>query len=798
MGHLTRHGVAPVRLLESDTTGTSLERRVDAVRSAIWARNESTLNDSARWYPVDVYDAWVIVRRGETLFRVPYTMTADGAPQFGEPEPVAVDYTPVKMQESDTSELHLVEGEAAVRGKTWDVTLIAPGWSKNGFYYSREVLAEAAPLFEGIHVFYFPDSASGHKAKREEKVQRQLVGWIDQVEVRESDGALTGQLHFLQEGDEVAKLRINITDAWDKKQRKLYGLSIDANGGSAPGTAEGRKGRLVEGISSADSVDIVRRAAAGGQFTRLVASATATTQEGGSMKLMERLVRFLEARRPDALSGIDRDDMEALEGTLTEAERGEFYRSLATPPPAAEPTAPATTGSDSAIYFTRIVLRDKLQESKLPDAAQKRIRARLDGHVLAEEKIQEAIDDEREYLAELHPARPKGLGVPGNRGQGGAGVAVGPGKIEKLQEGLRLAFGLPPSEDPGLRGVRPIGIRAFYQEVTGGADPTVTGTLQESVLYQDGGWGTREMLQEGVTTATFPRTMANVMHQALRAAYGARDFNERRIITSSEPADDFREYESVNVGGMADLSDFTDETADYQEIAPPTETNEKYSVGTKGNILTISRRTIIGDKIGTVKRMIQVFGEAARRTHAKFVWNRVLLNPTMTDGVALFHASRGNLSTTAYSIAALEAIALAMYNVTEPSGVEKLELEPYFAIIPRALRKTVREINASDKVPGSANNDANDYHEQFGAKHENIIVCPFMSDANDYIIAADPTRLPMVEMRYLFGQEEPELFVADSPTEGQMLIGDRQRYKIRHEYGGVAVDPRAWWKAVVA
>ena len=73
-----------------------------------------------------------------------------------------------------------------------------------------------------------------------------------------------------------------------------------------------------------------------------------------------------------------------------------------------------------------------------------------------------------------------------------------------------------------------------------------------------------------------------------------------------------------------------------------------------------------------------------------------------------------------------------------------------------------------------------------------------MTDPNDYIVTANPNRVPLVEMRYLFGQQEPEMFIADNPLAGQMFSGDRTQYKIRHEYGGVAPEWRAFHKAVVA
>jgi hypothetical protein len=58
--------------------------------------------------------------------------------------------------------------------------------------------------------------------------------------------------------------------------------------------------------------------------------------------------------------------------------------------------------------------------------------------------------------------------------------------------------------------------------------------------------------------------------------------------------------------------------------------------------------------------------------------------------------------------------------------------------------------------------------------------------------------LPVLEVGFLDGQEEPELFVQDQPNGGSMFSNDKLTYKIRHIYGGTvlvdgeAVRPRLW------
>ena len=80
----------------------------------------------------------------------------------------------------------------------------------------------------------------------------------------------------------------------------------------------------------------------------------------------------------------------------------------------------------------------------------------------------------------------------------------------------------------------------------------------------------------------------------------------------------------------------------------------------------------------------------------------------------------------------------------------------------------------------------------------NIIPVWYWTDANDWCTAADPADIPGIEMGFLDGRQEPELFVQDTPNVGSMFSADKLTYKIRHIYGGAVTDYRAFTKAVVA
>lgn len=772
----------------------SLTTRVELVHAAISARNEQVLDYDQRWYVMDVFEDFALIRRDLRLFKVEYTIDAEGKVGFGEPVQVEAEYRPVRVQESYALAAKLVESEAGeAEGLEWEVDIIRPGLSANGVFYPAETLREAAPLFEGARVYAFDDEPRGHKKSALEKSPSQLAGWIDGVGTR-GDGTVHGTLHFLREGmSDTTRLRI--VDAWKRGKKDLFGLSIDAAGMARKTEIGGRSVQLVESIRVVDSVDVVLRPAAGGRFTRLVASATATDnlpEEGKQMsKKTKRLMRVLEARRPEALAGIDRESVEfgELAAVATEAELLEAFG------PGSEPItnvtiyggeAAQTTLQEARAVESRIVLREMLAESKLPDFAQKRIRTQLAGQVLTEQQIQEAIDAERDYLATANPTAVRGLGAP----REGAGIHVGAEKLDRLQAGLDRAFGLEP-EDSALKNVAPLGLRALYNEITGGHDAEISGHLQESAH--------RFMMQEAFTNATLPTVVANTMHRRMTRDYRELDYGERRIISSVGSASDFRQQTTVRVGYFTDIPTIDPETDDYAELAPYGEEKATYAVGQRGALVTITRKHIVNDDIGHVAKVVGRLGRAARRTFARWVWAFLKANPNLTlDNKAWFHADHRNLLTVALSVNALTQSRLALFNQTEPGSTEKLGLSPHLLAVPIELEATAIAINQSQQLPGGSNNDVNPWFHKFGANNENIIVNPFLTDPTDWAVFANPLDVDILEVKFLNGQEEPELFVADAPTVGQMFVADKLQYKIRHEYGGEVIDYRGAVKSVVA
>jgi len=171
-------------------------------------------------------------------------------------------------------QVELITESLDALNKTVKVVLIKPGWSQNGRYYSRDVLAKAAPLFEGVKAY------ANHPTR--EQLQRgdsrsvlDITGDYTNVQVRE-DGALVAERHvFGAAGEAIWPLIVRSVET----KRPTIGISINAAGRLKEGEAEDRKGSVVEDISKANSADDVDAPAAGGEFTTLLMSTDSLTQD---------------------------------------------------------------------------------------------------------------------------------------------------------------------------------------------------------------------------------------------------------------------------------------------------------------------------------------------------------------------------------------------------------------------------------------------------------------------------------------------------------------------------------------
>lgn len=193
----------------------------------------------------------------------------------------------------DLAEATLDEDTYTIKG----ARLIKTGWSKNGRYYSADVLRKSAGLWEGVKAYADHPGKLDQKNRRERSV-RDIVGiWKNP---RYENQAVVADLRVVGEArTSVWPLIVDTIESGDP----LVGNSINALGVTRKGKAQNRDGIIVEDITHANSVDVVTDPAAGGGFDNLQMS-----DDGWASAVIEALnIEELREARPDIIEALKRE-----------------------------------------------------------------------------------------------------------------------------------------------------------------------------------------------------------------------------------------------------------------------------------------------------------------------------------------------------------------------------------------------------------------------------------------------------------------------------------------------------------
>jgi hypothetical protein len=426
-----------------------------------------------------------------------------------------------------------------------------------------------------------------------------------------------------------------------------------------------------------------------------------------------------------------------------------------------------------------VTLDSQLAASKLPDAAQDTIRASFAGRVFEPEELQASIKSTKEMIDKLTASGTVS-------GAGDVRINVGRESVDKMQAAFDGMLGVPLADN--MRDV-PVftSLRGAYVEMTGDVD--VTGVLNPQQLRR---------MQAAYGDTSFAYALGNSLYRRLVSDYReANDLGVSRLVGNNiRNAADFRPLQNVRIGYYGDIPTVDTDTQDYPDLGEVSDEKIEYALQERGGIITINRRTIINDDLRVVQKIISRLPRAARRTLAKKVWSPFITNAAYKgDNVAIFHASHGNLGSTAYDITPADAARAAMFLQAEPGSAEVIGLRPVTVAFPTALRAMVTNVNNFNPQAVTVANG----NSMFGFfQPDGLIENPLFTDATDWYYFADPNECEIVELAFLNGQQEPLMLVADNPANGQMFVGGRIQYRINHDYNCEVTDFRGAYKAVVA
>jgi hypothetical protein len=319
------------------------------------------------------------------------------------------------------------------------------------------------------------------------------------------------------------------------------------------------------------------------------------------------------------------------------------------------------------------------------------------------------------------------------------------------------------------------------------------GVLRES----RSGQSNRRLQEAQLTTSLWTEVYGDSVRRAMMREYDRdQTLNSwRDIVSLIGSAPDFRTNRRQRIGGFGNLS-IVNEGGTYQEIDFPTDDEVTYAVQKRGGLANMTMESIIDDDLGAVRMVPRKLGVAAIQTLHEFVFDFIADNGAVDyDSVALFHADHGNLGSVALASTAFDDRVFAMNQQTEQDSGKPLGVDPVIILIPAELRKTAWEIVNSVRSVDGRTDTTDNWVKTFNLK---IIQVNYWTDATNWYLVGDPRKYPTIEIDFLRGRQEPEIFIQDQPTIGSVFSADKVTYKIRHIYGGDVLDHRALDGNVVA
>jgi hypothetical protein len=374
-------------------------------------------------------------------------------------------------------------------------------------------------------------------------------------------------------------------------------------------------------------------------------------------------------------------------------------------------------------------------------------------------------------------------------------------------EGTRPAAEATPAwlKEGAGQGIR--SLRARRQ-----ADPNYGGRLVEAArLYQRACHGDRRALidfEEAMTTSDFGLLFADILDKQLLGAY--QDWPSTwQMYTRRGTVRDFRPVKRFALDGASSTLDEVPERGEYPEAALIASEYE-YRVTKRGRRLDWTWEMRVNDDLDAFRELPIILGRAAKMTEDKFVTG--LYASASGPNSTFFSAGHGNVVTgnPALSVEALE-VAMTVLASQRDSDGNPIFIDNLVLVVPPALEVVANNILNAVQIDAATGGGDGTGHNQLRvnnwlARRVSVVVNPWLpivsATANGntswYLIAQTMAGRPAMEVGFLRGYEQPQVFVKapDSLRVGGGMAAvedgdfetDAIRHKVRHVLGGVLMD----------
>lgn len=467
--------------------------------------------------------------------------------------------------------------------------------------------------------------------------------------------------------------------------------------------------------------------------------------------------------------------------------------------PAATPPVPPVVVDEAAVRSAAIaaerkrvgVIRSKVRAAiplGLPEAESEALADKLINEGVAEEHVPGRIFDDLAARGQSAPAPKITIGAD-NTDPAVIGERIQNALTARMTSGLPKEIKTPLGDIVAIRvemrddarpyaGLRIVDMWAEHARAQGHKIDT---RQPPAVIYDQ---------CRSLTTSDFPVLLGGAVRRSLLAAYDLAQPNYTRIFRKRNFTD-FRPHNFLRVGSFPPLL-VTNEAGEYK-YGSLVEAGNAISALNYGRMVKVSKQLIVNDDIGALSELPRAAGQAAAILANKVAFATFSANsgggPTITEpnaagvqtGVALWHATHGNLASPGTTIAnGLDAAVAALETMKDLDGNPILNNRPAILLVhPNRRAEALRAIAA---ITPATTGTVNIYTNAF-----EVISDPTLPDNSWYLFVSPDVREGFV-YGYLEGQEGPQ-------TDTKVVFEtDGVVYKVTLVFGAGAIDFRSSYK----
>lgn len=451
----------------------------------------------------------------------------------------------------------------------------------------------------------------------------------------------------------------------------------------------------------------------------------------------------------------------------------------------------------------KVLLMERLADSKLPLTAQEKIQKDFSGKVFTELQLDEAINDMWDVVGKYVGT---GQVIMPDQERGIRSAHVLESDFERkciAFDGFWAGQNLPGADGKAVPRFRSLQ-EAYVAFMHRPYDPINViqemGRMEEGRRYDSHNRVKLEAdgrLSEAITTTSWAQIMGDSVARRVIAEYRVPDLQLwRQIVSEISTINDFRLQRRMRFGGYGTLP-VVNEGISYTPLPTPTDQEAQYRLQKRGGLESITMEAVANDDVQVIRRIPQKLGRAAAQTLFRGIFDMIANNLNLAfddDTTALFTAGHANMRTgvtldaDGLDLAVQDMAVQTSYN----NSVELLGLRPRFLLHPSSLWRPATKLTQTERgEPFTADNDINPYR-RFGMVPMEI---PYWTNQAMWVLIADPRDIPTIEVGFFRGQEDPEIFISDQENQsgGAMFEADKITYKIRFIFGYGILDSRAFW-----